>query len=158
MAFLLSEAICFSHKTWIFKVILGVASVARVTSQVLGGCASVRGENMQIFLSLHGRTLTKAAPDSPIQACDGFWPLSHATVVFAPGLPGGAIGALSLPIPSKMLSSMQCCSSKSALILEWNIGKLLSYLSPVQVKTFPAVFCTKLKCSLYSVSFSCSCQ
>lgn len=62
-----------------------------------GGRAYVRGENMQIFPSLHGRTLTKAVPDSPIQAHDRLWSLSHATVVFVPGLPGGALRALPLP-------------------------------------------------------------
>lgn len=34
----------------------------------VGVRADVRGENMQIFLCLHGRTLTKAVPGSPIKA------------------------------------------------------------------------------------------
>lgn len=45
---------------------------------VVGGHAWVRGQNMQIFLSLHGRTLTKAVPDSRIQGLlQALMPLSH---------------------------------------------------------------------------------
>lgn len=73
MAFLPFEVIWFSQNTF-FKSIFWGGLCGKGDFAGVEGRASVRGENMQIFLSLHGRTLTKAAPDSPIQACDGFWP------------------------------------------------------------------------------------
>lgn len=93
-AFLLFEAIRSAHNTGIFwsifrDVLCGSSAFAGV-----GERADVRGENMQILLCLHGRTLTKAVPGSPIKAHWGLWSLCHAKAVFVAGLPGGALRAL----------------------------------------------------------------
>lgn len=70
-ALLLFEVVKSAHNTCIFWSIFRDALCGKDAFAGVGERADVRGENMQIFLCLHGRTLTKAVPGSPIKDIKG---------------------------------------------------------------------------------------